>query len=113
LCGRTAAEPFHPIPQSSIRTSANARGRAASEEPVTEHEVLRVLARIARTGKAGDRLRAAELIGKQLGMFRQEGDRGPTLEEMILEAERMRRERAGQPVNDFEVVSPKPAKDRP
>jgi hypothetical protein len=42
-----------------------------SEEPVTEDEVLRVLARIARTGRAGDRLRAAELIG----MFRQEGDR--------------------------------------
>jgi hypothetical protein len=51
---------------------------------VTQDEVPRVLARIARTGKAGDRLRAAELIGKQLGMFRQqEGDRGPTLEEMI------------------------------
>jgi hypothetical protein len=31
---------------------------------------LRVLARIARTGKPSDRLRAAELVGKQLGMFR-------------------------------------------
>jgi hypothetical protein len=36
-----------------------------------EGQVLRVLARIARTGKPGDRLRAAELIGRQLGMFRE------------------------------------------
>jgi hypothetical protein len=81
---------------------------APSEEPVTQDEVLRVLARIARTGRAGDRLRAAELIGKQLGMFRQqEGDRGPTLEEMILEADRMSRERSGQPA-DGDVGDGKP-----
>src|SRR5439155_17276104 len=47
---------------------------AADEPPMTEDEVMRVLARIARSGKPSDRLRAAELIGKQLGMFR---DKGP------------------------------------
>jgi hypothetical protein len=66
---------------------------ALSEGPVTEDEVLRVLARIARTGRAGDRLRAAELIGKQLGMFRQEGERGATFEELVLGAERLRKSR--------------------
>lgn len=93
------------LQEEDAHREANAAG-AASEEPVTEDEVLRVLARIARTGKPGDRLRAAELIGKQLGMFRQqEGDRGPTLEELIVEADRMRRRRAGEtgcaePVDD-------------
>jgi len=47
--------------------------QTALDAPLTEDEVLRVLARIARTGKPGDRLRAAELIGKELGMFREEG----------------------------------------
>jgi hypothetical protein len=54
--------------------------------PMTEDEVLRVLARIARTGKPADRLRAAELIGKQLGMFRESAERGMTLEELITDA---------------------------
>ena len=38
--------------------------------PMDEAGVLRV---IARTGKPGNRLRAVELIGKHLGMFRDEG----------------------------------------
>src|SRR6266853_282818 len=50
--------------------AADRLARAADDAPMAEEEVLRVLARIARTGKPGDRLRAAELIGKQLGMFR-------------------------------------------
>jgi hypothetical protein len=65
--------------------------QTALDAPLAEQDVLRVLARIARTGKPGDRLRAAELIGKQLGMFREEAQRGPTLEEIVLEAERLRR----------------------
>lgn len=67
--------------------------QTALDAPLGEEGVLRVLARIARTGKAADRLRAAELIGKQLGMFREEAQRGPTLEEVVLEAERLRRRR--------------------
>src|SRR5690242_409192 len=55
--------------------------QTALDTPLGERDVLRVLARIARTGKPGNRLRAAELIGKQLGMFREEAQRGPTLEE--------------------------------
>ena len=43
---------------------------------MTEAEVLRVLARIARTGKPVDRLRAAELLGRQLGMFRDQAQAG-------------------------------------
>src|SRR4051812_13343893 len=71
--------------------AADRLARAADGAPMAEDEVLRVLARIARTGKPGDRLRAAELIGKQLGMFREETQHGPTLEEIVLEAERLRR----------------------
>src|SRR4051812_41535276 len=73
--------------------AADRLARAADDAPMAEAEVLRILARIARTGKPGDRLRAAELVGKQLGMFREEARRGPTLEEMVLEAERLRRTR--------------------
>ena len=58
---------------------------AADEPPMTEDEVMRVLARFARSGKPSDRLRAAELIGKQLGMFRDKGPGGgATLEELVL-----------------------------
>jgi hypothetical protein len=67
--------------------------QTALDAPLGEQDVLRVLARIARTGKPGDRLRAAELIGKQLGMFREEAQRGASLEELVLEAERLRRDR--------------------
>jgi len=65
--------------------------QTALDAALTEEDVL--LARIARTGKPGDRLRAAELVGKQLGMFREEARRGPTLEEMVLEAGSLRRSR--------------------
>jgi hypothetical protein len=64
----------------------------AAEPPMTEDEVLRVLARIDRTGKPSDRLRAAELVGRQLGMFRDAGTGGgATLEEMVLAADRRHR----------------------
>jgi hypothetical protein len=72
--------------------AADRLARTANDAPMVEEEVLQVLARIARTGKPGDGLRAAELIGKQLGMFREEAHRGPTLE-MVLEAGRLRRSR--------------------
>src|SRR5438067_11773823 len=55
--------------------AADRLARAADDAPMAEEEVLRVLARIARTGKPGDRLRGAELVGKQLGMFRDAGER--------------------------------------
>jgi hypothetical protein len=59
----------------STRLSKAAAGRLATagteaEPDMTAEEVLRVLARIARTGKPRDRLRAAELLGRQMGMFR-------------------------------------------
>ncbi len=55
------------------------------EPAMTEAEVLRVLASIARRGKPSDRLRAAELIGRQLGMFREESreGKGLTLEQLV------------------------------
>jgi hypothetical protein len=57
---------------------------AASELPMTENEVMHVLARIARSGKPSDRLGAAELIGKQLGMFRDKEPGGQvTLEDLV------------------------------
>jgi hypothetical protein len=53
-------------------------------EPISQDEVLRVLAHIAGTGKPSDRLRAAELLGKHMGMFREEQDgRGVTLEHLV------------------------------
>ena len=76
-----------------------------------EDEVLRVLARIARTGKPGDRLRAAELLGRQLGMFREQGeDRGPTLEDLVLAAGNSRK-RLPEGAVTFEVVDPYAAPD--
>ncbi len=62
----------------------------AGAEPITEAEVLRVLARIARTGKPGDRLRAAELLGRHMGMFREQGNDEPgvSLADLILRAGR-------------------------
>jgi hypothetical protein len=51
---------------------------------MTEDEVMQVLRRIARSGKPTDRLRAAELIGKQLGMFRDKEPGGEvTLEDLV------------------------------
>jgi hypothetical protein len=50
--------------------------QTALDAALTEEDVLRILARIARTGKPGDRLRAAELVGKQLGMVQGRGQAG-------------------------------------
>ena len=55
-----------------------------ASEAMTEDEVMQVLARIARCGKPSDRLRAAELIGKQLGMFHDKEPGGEvTLEDLV------------------------------
>jgi hypothetical protein len=70
-------------------TERLAEALGGQDEPMDEAGVLRVLARIARTGKPGDRLRAAELIGKHLGMFRDEGPgEGVSLTDLILRAGR-------------------------
>jgi len=51
------------------------RSRASGADPIRAHPVdrrrvlLRVLSGIARTGSRTDRLRAAELLGKHLGML--------------------------------------------
>jgi hypothetical protein len=41
----------------------------SEEPPITPEEMLRVLARIARMGRPGDRLRAIELLGSRMGML--------------------------------------------
>jgi hypothetical protein len=83
--------------------AADRLARAADDAPMAEEEVLRVLARIARTGKPGDRLRAAELIGKQLGMFRDAGERdgAKSFAEMVLAAQRKRELPAASEVLDL------------
>jgi len=80
---RCCGPPHKPLigPANGPRRGANGGGRPADP------------GRIARTGKPGDRLRAAELVGKQLGMFKEEARRGPTMEEIVLEAGRLRRSR--------------------
>ena len=76
---------------------------AAEEAPLSEAEVLRVLARIARRGRAGDRLRAAELIGKHLGMFREKAaGEGMSLADLVPESGRRRQ----LPAVTIEVVDP-------
>ena len=59
---------------------------------MTEGEVLLVLARIARRrGKPGDWLRAVELLGRHMGMFREQGEHeGASFAEIILAAQRWR-----------------------
>src|SRR4051794_20843717 len=86
--------------------AADRLARAADDAPMAEEEVLRVLARIARTAKPGDRLRAAELIGKQLGMFRGAGERGgaKSFAEMVLAAQRKRELPAANEVVDLMLV---------
>ena len=70
------------LANSALERLASAPG---DEPEMTVPEVMRVLARIARTGKPGDRLRAAELIGRQLGMFKDGPERGRmlTLEDLV------------------------------
>ena len=60
---------------------------SADEPPITEAEMMRLLARIARTGKPGDRLRAIEMLGKQMGLFRDkpnEPEPDPHLREKLI-----------------------------
>ena len=76
---------------------------AERDEPeMTVTGVMRVLARIARTGKPGDRLRAAELLGRQLGMFREQVEgRCLTLEDLMPKSKYLRR----SPTADAEIVA--------
>jgi hypothetical protein len=89
--------------------AADRLARAADDVPMAEEEVLRVLARIARTGKPGDRLRAAELIGKQLGLFRDVGERdgARNFAELVLAAQRKRELPAASEVVDLHAERPK------
>src|SRR3954471_22689575 len=92
-----------PMKPHLAEAAADRLARAADDAPMAEEEVLRVLARIARTGKPGDRLRAAELIGKQLGMFRDAGERdgAESFAEMVLAAQRKRELPAASEVVDL------------
>jgi hypothetical protein len=73
--------------KSRLANAASERlATALADEPVmNEDEVLRVLARIARHGKPSDRLRAAELIGRRLGMFSEKNEPAGhvTLEQLV------------------------------
>jgi hypothetical protein len=51
--------------------------RAGSDEPITAEEMVRLLARIARTGPAAARLRAIELLGARMGLFQEAPGAGP------------------------------------
>lgn len=69
---------------------------------MTEAEVMRVLAGIARRGKPADRLRAAELLGRQLGMFREQVEgRCLTLEDLMPKSKYLRK----SPTADAEIVA--------
>ena len=52
------------------------RDTGTSEAVMTDTELLSLLSHIARTGKAAEQLRAAELLGRQLGMFREGSNPG-------------------------------------
>jgi len=43
--------------------------RASDASPITAEEMVRLLARIARTGPPAARLRALELLGTRMGVF--------------------------------------------
>jgi hypothetical protein len=88
--------------------AADRLARAADDAPMAEEEVMRVLARIARTGKPGDRLRAAELIGKQRGMFRDAGERDGAMSyaELVLAAQRKRELPAASEVVELHAERP-------
>jgi hypothetical protein len=51
------------------------------EPPITEAEMMRLLAGIARRGRPGDRLRAIELLGKQMGLFSEKGEKPQSVAE--------------------------------
>ena len=53
--------------------------RTSSDEPITAEEIFRLLASIARTGPPAARLRALELLGGRMGLFRTEPATGPLL----------------------------------
>jgi hypothetical protein len=87
------------LADAALERLANA---TADEPAMTEAEVLRVLASIARRGKPSDRLRAAELIGRQLGMFREVAEHGGlTLEQLV--PKHIPRPRTG-PAAEAEIV---------
>ena len=70
-----------------LADAANTRLAAGSrEEPeITEAEMIRLLAGIARRGKPGDRLRAIEMLGKQMGLFREKAEPpDPQLREKLM-----------------------------
>jgi hypothetical protein len=75
--------------------------RPGSDEPITAEEMVRVLARIARTGPPAARLRAIELLGGRMGLFQEASSASPAVLsdeeraeriEAILERARHRRE---------------------
>jgi len=51
--------------------------RPPNDEPITPEEMVRVLARIARTGPPAARLRALELLSERMGLLGTEPAAGP------------------------------------
>jgi len=53
--------------------------RASDASPITAEEMVRLLARIARTGPPAARLRALELLGARMGLFADAASPGPAV----------------------------------
>src|ERR1700738_898104 len=51
--------------------------RAGIDAPITAEDMVRLLARIARTGPAAARLRAIELLGAPMGLFQEAPSAAP------------------------------------
>ena len=51
--------------------AAQLASRRPNDEPVTAEEMVRLLARIARTGPPAARLRAIELLGARMALFQE------------------------------------------
>jgi hypothetical protein len=80
--------------------AAQLASRTGNDEPITAEEMVRLLARIARTGPPAVRLRAIEMLGARMGLFQEAPDARSALTDeeraqhitVILERLRIRRE---------------------
>ena len=51
--------------------AAQLASRTGNDEPITAEEMVRLLARIARTGPPAVRLRVIEMLGARMGLFQE------------------------------------------
>jgi hypothetical protein len=71
--------------------AAHLATHAPDDVPITADEVVRLLARIARTGPVAARLRAIELLGARMGLFQE----APAVEPAAALSDEERAERIG------------------